>query len=393
MCSHLSADELFRIKDNKAPIGVEHAVRGLLKPFESLFPDSCVPSSEQEALEFITTPEKYAPTQPFDPEMKRDWINILWCEVQMRLEVAFRFMVFRSKIKKKRRWWRRPTPIILFLREFREVKYEGELGMHIATKFESDLMLRGRVEQMFPKYPVLWVANPRDDLSRSFVDSKFSQRVNSNSIPYIASEDWLGCVKLLAEASDLIVMSNSKADGGVGQEETMLVECGLVDKTFFSDPDRVGLRSGRLSSVSDPTPMRLKAADDARHRKVLELPLMRHWAGAESMEYARHYIAAANNCAGNLHDLGGNVSHEVFSAVFMALVALLIFRAELKAAAKFQRSIASALLTQADKFHPYDVLAVDALCDSAKWYDAYGDNYCMAHLLRLDAPPKVGKAL
>ncbi len=100
MCSHLSADELFRIKDNKAPIGVEHAVRGLLKPFESLFPDSCVPSSEQEALEFITTPEKYAPTQPFDPEMKRDWINILWCEVQMRLEVAFRFMVFRSKIKK-----------------------------------------------------------------------------------------------------------------------------------------------------------------------------------------------------------------------------------------------------------------------------------------------------
>jgi hypothetical protein len=387
MCLCFSVDELFRIKDTKTPIGVEHAIRGLLNPFESLFPNSCVPSSEQEALEFITTPDKYSPTQPFDPEMKRDWIFVLWCEVQMRLAVAFRFMKFLSRIDKKRRWWRKPRPIILFLREFREVKYEANLGMHIATSFESDLWLRAKVEKMFPKYPVLWVANPRDDLSRSFMDSDFLNRINNNSVPYIVSEDWLRWVRVLAEASDLIVMSNTKADGGVGQEVAMLVECGLVDSTFFSNPDRVPLRSGRLNSVDDLTPITIRVADVTRHRKILDLPLMRHWAGAESMEYSRHYIAAVNNCAGNLHDLGGSVSHEVFAAVFMALVALLIFRGELKAAAKFQRRIAFALLGQADRFHPYDVVAASVLLESAKWYDAYGYNYSMAHLLKFDAPP------
>lgn len=394
MSQYFSAEELFRIKDNKTPIGVEHAIRGLLNPFESLFPNCHVPGSEQEALEFITTPEKYRPTQPFDPEMKRDWLYAIWCELQMHLEVAFRFMKFQSRIANPHRWWRRPTPVILFLREFREVRYEANLGIEVVTRFESDGWLRAKVERMFPKYPVLWVANPRDDLSRSFWRSPwdppgvgFALLPNKNSIPFVVSEDWLASVKLLAEASDLIVMSNTKAGGGVAQEVAMLVDCGLSDRTFFSDVDRVGLRSAQLNNVSSLAPKSLKFADDGRHRKLLELPPVRHWAGAESMEYCRHYIAAVNNCAGNLQSPANSVSYEIFAAVLIALVALLVLRGELRAAARLQRSLASALLGHADKFHPYDLLSADVLSDSAKWYDAYGDNYSMAHLLKFDPHP------
>lgn len=383
MFSHFSAGELFHIKDNRAPIGVEHAIRGLLKPFESLFPNSRVPGSEQEALEFITTPGKYEPTQPFDPEMKRDWLYVLWCEVQIRLEMAVRFLTLRSRIDRKRRWWRRPRPIILFLREFREVTYQSELGIHLTTSFESDVLLRITIEKMFPRYPVLWMANPRDDISRCFLDSSFNPRINDNSIAYIAWEDWLGCVKQLAQASDLIVMSNTKADGGVGQEVAMLAECGLVGRTFFSDPDGVGLRSERINGMSDLTPKTLKAAEDMRHRKVLELPVMRHWAGTEASEYARHYIAAIDHCGGNLGDLGGRVSHQVFAATIMALIALLVFRGELKEAARFARIIATAFMAQADRFHPYDVFTAPVLAQSAEWYAAYGDHYNLAHLRRL----------
>src|SRR5258708_5325161 len=105
--------------------------------------------------------EKYAPTQPMDPGMKRDWISILCSEVQTRLELVVRFLMFLSEIEKGPRWWRRQQPIILFLREFRHIEYRATIGAHIATRFESDSMLRFKIEKRFPKYPVLWVANPK----------------------------------------------------------------------------------------------------------------------------------------------------------------------------------------------------------------------------------------
>src|SRR5262249_2297065 len=147
-------------------------------------------------------------------------------ELRLRLRIAARFHRFCDGIRRKPRiWWPRRTPIILFLREFREIKYSADAGYYVAVKSDSDILLRDRIELMFPKCPVLWLANPRDDLNRSFLNSSYKQKANNNSIPYVASEDWLGCVRVLADAADIIVMSNTKHSGGVGREVALLKEC------------------------------------------------------------------------------------------------------------------------------------------------------------------------
>jgi hypothetical protein len=391
--SYFCADELFRIPDNRVPLASEHALRGLIRPLESLFPGSRVPGDEQESFEFVATPEKYAPAQPPDPEMKKDWVEWLLWEVQMRQRMARRFLNFLEHLLRIAEE-RRTTPIILFLREFREIKYDADAGgIHMSVHLDSDHILRDRIERMFPEYPVLWIANPGDDLSRSFIDANYVQRVNDNSILCVASEDWLESVRVLVEASDLIVMSNTKAEGGVGQEVALLKRCGALERTFFHDPDSVGLRSERLNSISDLNPKSLRPASDDRQIKVLELPPMRHWAGAESLEYGRHYVEAVDICAGNFQDLarelfaGGRARRDVSAAIYMALAALLVFRGELSAAAETQRGLATLLQLRPDDFHPYDVFAADALLESAEWYEANAEEYRTTLFLEFVEPP------
>jgi len=381
-----SADELFRLSDNRVPLGSEHAFRGLIKPFESIFPNSRVLNPERVASEFIKAAKTRMPEHPPDWEMKKDWVEWIFWEVRLRLGLATRFNMFREVATRIQ-----PGPsdrrLILFLREFREIEYNGEAGIHLATRIEEDILLRDRIEKMFLEYPVLWIANPRDDLSRSFYNEIYQQKANDNSIPYVASENWLRCVKLMSEAADLIVMSNTKSSGGVGQEIALLKESGLLEKTFFANPDRVDLKAERLKGIDDLTPASLQDATGGKHEKVLELPPLRHWLGAESMEYARHYLEALDICAGESKGLGKAVSYDIFAALFLALSALLILRAELKAAASFQETLATIMERNPDSFGYYDVYAIDALLESAEWYRNNADDYAITHALQFIKKP------
>jgi hypothetical protein len=383
--SDFSADDLFLIRDNRVPLGIVEPLKGLIKPFESIFPKSRVPNSERVVSEFIKARGMRTPQQPLLLEMKKDWVEwILW-ELRLRLVMAERFHMFCDGI---RRGW--SIPIILFLREFREISYSSDVGAFVAVQSERDHMLRDRIELMFPECPVLWLANPRDDLNRSFFNSTYQQKANDNSIPYIASEDWLGCVRLLADAADIIVMSNTKSSGGVGQEVALLKEDGFLDKTFFSAHDQVSVKADRINSIDDLTPGSLQHAKSGQHSKVLELAPLRHWVGPESLEYTGQYIEAVDWCAGECKGLGEKVTYDVFAAVFMALIALLIVRGELKGAAKMQQTLARIIQRWVKNFGPYDVLAVNALLESAEWYGDNADRYCVAHALRFINKPRTG---
>ena len=384
--SGFSIDDLFQISDNRVPLGIQPALKGLITPFESIFPNSRVPDREQAASEFNKVRQTSTPTQPPDFEMKKDWIEwILW-ELRLRLVLADRFNAFRNVVPPKGR--EKDGRLLLFLREFREVNYNVEAGIHQATQTEKDSQLRDKIELMFTGHPVLWIANPRDDLNRSFYNELYQQKVNDNSIPYLASEDWLEAVRLLAQAADIIVMSNTKQSGGVGQEIALLKESGFLDKTFFANPDLVDAKGEQLKSIDDLTLASLQHATSGEHSKLLELPPLRHWMGRESMEYAGYYVEVLDICAGESKGLGTNVSYDIFAAVFMALSALLIARAELKAAAGLQKALAQIIQKNPESFGYYDVYAVDALLDSASWYESNEDHYCTAHALKITAKPK-----
>lgn len=374
---YFSADMLFQLPDCRVPLGTQHWLKGLIQPFESLFPDFRVPNDETTALQYLTNPHLGAVKQPHDPEMKRDWIGWVGQEIQLRLRAAGRFYGFLTATKDKATV---SLPIILFLREFRQIKYDAFLGVHMATKSERDSVLRDKVEQIFPEHPVFWIANPLDDLSRSWAGTDFQLARNANSIPYIASDDWMACVKLLAMAADIIVMSNTKSEGGVAREVAVLQQSGVIDRTFFSDPGAVGKRQ-QLKSLDDLKSASLQCAKEACHDKLLELPPLRHWADRESLEYSRHYIEILDACAGDLKDRAGSVTADVFVAVFMALSALLVFRGELKHAAAFYDFLATIIARRPEAFSACDTLAVNALTGTAKWYAANADLYTTAHAM------------
>lgn len=357
---YFSADELFQTGNHDVPVQTEHAMRGLMAPFESLFPGSRMPRDPQAALHGFDL--KQSPDQPVVPLAKKEWIEwILW-EVQLRLRMAVRFLNLRAHIGSEK-----PSPpIVLFLREFRTVRHANKYGLAMDSMSggeHRDIQLRERIERMFPDCSILWIANPQDALSYSFSDE-----VPSNSFPYLASEDWLGCVRVMARSADLIVMANTGhlrgalgSAGGTVQEIELLREEELLDKAFFSNPSELQPNENQARNVADLTRDHLKGAPRGRYEDLLGLPPMVHWADVESSNYAAHYIGTIDRFWGDIQDTGRKVSGAVFAALFTAMSVLTLFRGELAGAAVLQRTLAAAMQASPVHFHPFDRLAEGAL--------------------------------
>jgi hypothetical protein len=366
---YFCADELFQTGSLDVPVQTEHAMRGLMAPFESLFPGSRMPQDGQAALHCLDL--KRSPDQPVVALAKKEWIEWLLWEVQLRLRMAVRFLNLRAHIGSEK-----PSPpIVLFLREFRTVRHINMYGLALDSMSggeHRDLQLRERIERMFPDCSILWIANPKDALSYSF-----SEEVPSNSFPYFAAEDWLGCVRVMARSADLIVMANTGhlrgalgSAGGTGQELELLREEELLDKAFFSNPSELQPDENRARNVADLTRDHLKGSQRGRYEDLLGLPPMVHWADVESSNYAAHYIGTIDRFWGDIQDSGREVSGAVFAALFTAMSVLTIFRGELAGAAGLQRTLVAAMQASPDHFHPLDRVAESALQESADWYAA-----------------------
>ena len=366
---YFSTRELFQVRDHGVPLQTEHAIRGLMAPFESLFPNGRIPRDRSAALQCLD--QEHSPKQPIVPLAKKDWIEWIFWEVKLRLGMAVRFLNFLGSVKADSR----SPPIVLFLREFRSVRHknQGGIGFDVTRGGEhTDVALRERIESMFADCSILWIANPRDALSYSF-----SKDVPDNSYPYFASQDWLGCVRVMARSADLIVMANrghlrgaTSSAGGTVQELELLREEGLLDNTFFSSPSEPEPYENQVRNVADLTRDHLKGSPSGRYEDILRLPPTEHWADIESSNYAAFYISAIDRFWGDIQDTGRKVSGAVFAALFTAMTVLTLFRGELAGAAGLQRTLVAAMQASPDRFHPFDRLAEGALQESADWYAA-----------------------
>lgn len=371
---YFSTQELFRIGDHKVPLQTEHAIRGLMASFESLFPDARMPRDRQEALACLDL--KLRPTLRMLPVAKKDWIEWTCEEMQLRLWMAARFLNLRARAESKERL----PPVVLFLREFRAVRHKefDGIGCDIMRGGEGvDVELREYIEKMFSDCSVFWLANPKDALCYSI-----GVEIPANTYPYIASEDWLECVRVLANSADLIVMANTKrgAAKGTFQELDLLRSAGLLDKTFFSNPSE--LEPIRVNCIKELTRDCLGAPAFGRYGAILQLPLFKHWAGFESNAYAANYVGAIDQFWGDIQDTGREVGGDVFAAIFMAISVLALFRGKLAAAAKLHTCLARAIARDSGNFPLIDLFAVPALFKSANWYAAnaelFGDVYGIA---------------
>ena len=83
-------------------------------------------------------------------------------------------------------------------------------------------------------------------------------------------------------------------------------------------------------------------------------------------------------------DSGKEISCDHFSALFTALTALLAFRGELKGAAQIAQGLAATIVTRSKgektafllapgEFHRQDILAVEVLEHTSKWYSAHDE--------------------
>ena len=111
-----------------------------------------------------------------------------------------------------------------------------------------------------------------------------------------------------------------------------------------------------------------------------------HWAGFESLEYARQYIAALDELWGRNLDSGAEISCGYFAALFTSLMALMVFRGEFKAAAHIAQGLAGAIAAKSNgdtieflrapgEFHRQDVFALNILLRTSKWYSANDELY------------------
>jgi hypothetical protein len=384
---YFSTHELFRASDHSVPVQTEHAIRGLMAPLESLFPDSRMPRDRQAALQCLDL--KRHPDQPFVSVAKKDWIEwILW-EVQLRLAMAVRFLTLRDRIGSEKD----PPPMVLFLREFRVVHHTnvgGGIGFDMMMGGpDADVELRERIEKIFSDCLVFWIGNPKDALSYSF-----SKQVPANSYPYLASKDWLRCVRTMAKSANLIVMANtgrtrdtSKSEKGVTQELELLRKAGLLGKSFFSNPGELGPRTRRARNVEELTRDHLSGTQSGRYKDILRLRPMEHWAGHESSTYAANYVGAIDQFWGDIQDTGRKVTGDVFAALFMALSVLLLFRGELAGAAELQRALVVLMQRSPDLFHPVDRMAEGALHESATWCGANAKLFGGAYGIRFAERP------
>ena len=110
-----------------------------------------------------------------------------------------------------------------------------------------------------------------------------------------------------------------------------------------------------------------------------------HWAGFESL-YARQYIGALDELWGRNLDSGAEISCGYFAALFTALMALMIFRGELEAAAHIAQGLTGAITARSSgetleflrapgDFHRQDIFAWEILVLTSKWYKANDELY------------------
>lgn len=395
---HFCVDDLFQRSDSSVPLQTEQAIRGLIAPFESLFPDSRVPDDVEAALPFLSMPVNHSPKQPPNLIFKKDWIEWIYWEVKERLLYAVRFLNLLGYLKNSPP---KPKPIILFLREFRHISYVGD-GLDMISMSGGDLSddkLLEKIEKMFPESYIFWIVNQKDAVSY------YSTKIfGSNSYPYFvpSNSDWLKCVEALAKSANLIIMGNtstakasielellmeaeekgegpdilptdylnlSNSTSGVDQEIALLKECELVDRTFFSEPEKVIPQLGCVRSVSDLTPDCIPTGAFGNYENILNLPPIGFWLGLEAINYAAEFMGAIDNAWGHAQDVGkGRMTGDVIAALFMAQAALAIVRGDFTATAELHHNLANMMRLRPKHFLPIDAITEDALRESATWY-------------------------
>jgi hypothetical protein len=407
-----SSKKLFEIKDNAVPPFIRDCFIALISPFEKLFTNGQVPGHSLDHLSTIPDP-CIEPIYPYFTEFKKDWIEWIYLELKVRLELGVRYYNFLGEklsntddehlnpLEKRK-------PIILFLRKFRRVgsmieffdeETEGLLQQIGASQIltgavDSDTLLRGEIERRFPSHPVLWIANPRDALSVSGYltnEDKSSLYLNLNSIPFILTpmysiQDWRKSVEYLIRASDAIIIANVAKEGGIHEELELIYSVKATDRTFVTNPENLDPSFSNFRLVDDLTEEILSQLKGEDPSFLSKLPGWGHWAGFESLEYARQYVAAIDEVWGINLDSGKEISPGYFASLFTALMALLIFRGELSSAGMFAQTLANAIikisrgeniefLREKGKFHEQEFHALEILLETSEWYSKYDKLY------------------
>src|SRR5215831_1883032 len=415
--TRFSSKHLFALGDNEVPPVIRDCFIGLISPFEEFFTDGRVPSLSSGDSSEIPDPIR-KPTYPASSEFKRDWLEWVYLELKVRLELGVRYYNFRGETLeqaggKAQTPDSKHVPIILFLRKFRRV----ETGLHpfekedrnlvlremgalqlavLPGKSDEDTSLRGQIERRFPSHPVLWIANPRDALSFSGYltqgDQQHGHELNKNSVPYVLTpmwsktQSWRQSAEYLIRASDAIVVANSSKEGGIQEEQELLHSVNALDRAFVTNPENLDSPHSSIGLVDDLTEEKLhhlKGADLSYLEKVAGWG---HWAGFESLEYARQYLGALDELWGRNLDSGKEISCDYFAALFTAMTAFLGFRGELNGAAQIAQGLAAtivarrrgkktAFLLAPGEFHKQDILAVEVLINTSKWYSAHDELY------------------
>jgi len=408
---NFSSKELFALHDNEVPPLIRDCFIALISPFEELF-DGQVPSPSSGHSSHIPDPTR-EPIYPSSSEFKKDWLEWVYLEVKVRLELGVRYYNFRGERlehgeERSPTPDKKQTPIILFLRKFRRVETGlhsfqdeapnavlREMGALQWAVLDQDTLLRGEIERRFSSYPVLWIANPRDALSVSGYLTRGTQHgyeFNKNSVPYVLTpmwnkiQNWRQSAEYLIRSSDAIVIANSSKEGGIREEQDLLYSLNALDRAFVTNPENLDAPLSGIGLVDDLTEEKLHHLKGADISYLGQVAGWGHWAGLESLEYAQQYLGALDDLWGRNLDSGKEISCGYFAALFTAIMALLVFRGELKAAAHFAQMLAGTIMARSrgerieflrapGEFHRQDILAVEILAHTSKWYSAHDELY------------------
>ena len=91
-----SSKELFALEDNEVPPVIRDCFIALISPFEEFFSDGQVPSLASDDSLQIPDPMR-KPTYPASSEFKRDWLEWVYLELKVRLELGVRYYNFRGE--------------------------------------------------------------------------------------------------------------------------------------------------------------------------------------------------------------------------------------------------------------------------------------------------------
>jgi hypothetical protein len=121
-------------------------------------------------------------------------------------------------------------------------------------------------------------------------------------------QNWRQSAEYLIRASDAIVIANSSKEGGIREEQELLYSLNALDRAFVTNPENLDSPLSSIGLVDDLTEEKLhhlKGADPTYLGKVAGWG---HWAGFESLEYARQYIGALDELWGRSLDSGKEIS-------------------------------------------------------------------------------------